>query len=91
MPTLNPSDVNNIIESKFIGEPVSSFSEAVLDPEGHKLTLLFDKLRLTFQAIDSHDHSSMEVVLQRCIKEKPNFVMIPLAPLAGTTDNILRT
>lgn len=58
-----------------------------LDAEGHKVTIFFEKLRLTFQAIDMHDYASMEMVLQRFIKEKPHFVMLPLA----VDNNILRT
>ena len=79
--------MSNILESKFVGEPDSTFEKMNLDAEGHKVTIFFEKLRLTFQAIDMHDYASMEMVLQRFIKEKPHFVMLPLA----VDNNILRT
>ena len=84
---MSENDVSNIIESKFHGQPVDSYQKTHLDAEGHKITMFFEKLRLTFQAIDMHDFASMEVVLQRCIKEKPHFVVLPLVG----TNAILRS
>jgi hypothetical protein len=50
------------------------------DPDTYKLSLFFEGKRLTFQAIDNQNYSSMKIVLERCVKEKPDFVLLPIFP-----------
>ena len=69
-----------IIENQFVGDPrdVSNYEKFILDAEQHRFSLVFDNLRLTFQQIERNAYATMEVILERCSREKPDFVLIPL-------------
>ena len=43
-----------------------------------KVTISKDSLKITFQAIDPNEFPSMEVILDRCVKEKPDLVLLPV-------------
>ena len=44
----------------------------------HKVAIVKDDVKITFQAIDPNEFPSMEIVLDRCIKDKPNLVLLPI-------------
>ena len=51
----------------------------VFDPDQFKLSLLLKDLKVTFQAIDNQSYGTMELVMERCVKEKPDLVLLPIS------------
>ena len=57
---------------------VEGIESLVFDPDQFKLSLLLKDQKITFQAIDNQSYGTMELVLERCVKEKPDLVLLPL-------------
>ena len=57
---------------------VEDLDSLVFDPDQFKLSLLLRDKKITFQAIDNQSYGTMELVLERCVKEKPDLVLLPL-------------
>lgn len=54
------------------------FEDIMLEPEKHSVSLLFSALHISFQLIERHKHSSMEIVLDRVSRAKPDLVLLPI-------------
>lgn len=56
-----------------------------------KVAIVKDDMKITFQAIDPNEFLSMEIILDRCVKEKPNLVLLPVTKHSGIQleDNLI--
>ena len=63
--------------AKFSG--TKGLENVVYDPDQFKLSLLLKDEKITFQAIDNQSYGTMELVLERCVKEKPDLVLLPFS------------
>ena len=53
--------------------------DVVYDADQFKLSLQLKDKKVTFQAIDNQSFGTMELILERCVKEKPDLVLLPIA------------
>jgi hypothetical protein len=56
-----------------------SLENVVYDADQFKLSLLLKEQKVTFQAIDNQSFGTMELILERCVREKPDLVLLPIA------------
>ena len=68
----------NIQSEKILLSQMPKLEKVVYDPEIYKMCLFTGKKKITFQAIQNQNFSSMEIVLDRCSKEKPDLILLPL-------------
>ena len=60
------------------GTKSADFKNVTYDPNKFKVSLQFEKMKVTYQAIDQHDYQSMEILIDRLNKEHPGLVLLPL-------------
>jgi hypothetical protein len=57
----------------------TSLEKVVYDPDQYKLAMFMNgNKKVTFQAIDNQSYGSMELILERCVKEKPDLILLPI-------------
>ena len=60
------------------GDKTGLFDSVSFDPNKYSMTLNFNDMKVTYQAIDINDYKSMELLIDRFMKDRPGLVMLPL-------------